>query len=79
MSREKILTYHSTGIDGIVKKIRDRVGTENPVYLSIDIDTIDPACEYNTEGHSEVNNYLTLTSCSRPRYRYPGDWRLEYP
>lgn len=33
------------GTDGIIKKIRDRVGTENPVYLSIDIDTLDPACE----------------------------------
>lgn len=32
------------GTDGIIKKIRDRVGTENPVYLSIDIDTLDPAC-----------------------------------
>lgn len=34
------------GITGIIKKIRDRVGTKNPVYLSIDIDTLDPACEY---------------------------------
>jgi arginase family enzyme len=25
------------GMHGIIKKIRDRVGTENPVYLSIDI------------------------------------------
>ncbi|KKA24098.1 Agmatinase [Rasamsonia emersonii CBS 393.64] len=33
------------GTDGIIKKIRDRVG-DNPVYLSIDIDTLDPACEY---------------------------------
>jgi len=33
------------GTDGIIKKIRDRVGTENPVYLSLDIDTLDPACE----------------------------------
>lgn len=31
-------------MDGIIKKIRDRVGTERPVYLSIDIDTLDPAC-----------------------------------
>ncbi|CAC36899.2 Agmatinase [Schizosaccharomyces pombe] len=30
------------GIDGIVKKIRDRVG-DNLVYLSIDIDVLDPA------------------------------------
>lgn len=32
------------GMDGIIKKIRDRVGLEKPVYLSIDIDTLDPAC-----------------------------------
>ncbi|KNG50180.1 agmatinase [Stemphylium lycopersici] len=31
------------GIDGIIKKIKDRVGEVNPVYLSIDIDTLDPA------------------------------------
>ena len=28
------------GIAGIIKRIRDRVGTKNPVYLSIDIDTL---------------------------------------
>ncbi|KAM0149530.1 hypothetical protein ACHAQE_009342 [Botrytis cinerea] len=33
------------GMDGIIKKIRERVGLENPVYLSIDIDTLDPACK----------------------------------
>lgn len=39
------LRVESLGTDGIIKKIRDRVGTDNPVYLSIDIDTLDPACE----------------------------------
>lgn len=34
------------GTDGIIKKIKERVGTEKPVYLSIDIDTLDPACKY---------------------------------
>lgn len=34
------------GMDGIIKKIRDRVGLEKPVYLSIDIDTLDPACKW---------------------------------
>lgn len=33
------------GTDGIIQKIRDRVGTEHPVYLSIDIDILDPACK----------------------------------
>ena len=34
------------GIAGIIKKIKDRVGTVNPVYISIDIDTLDPACTF---------------------------------
>lgn len=34
------------GMDGIIKKIRDRVGTTAPVYLSLDIDTLDPACKF---------------------------------
>ncbi len=33
------------GVPGIIKKIRDRVDDNAPVYLSIDIDTLDPACE----------------------------------
>lgn len=33
------------GTAGIIQKIRDRVGTSKPVYLSIDIDTLDPACK----------------------------------
>ena len=32
-------------MDGIIKKIKDRVGMTKPVYLSIDIDTLDPACK----------------------------------
>ena len=39
------------GTAGIIKKIRERVGTEKPVYLSIDIDTLDPACESPTRSH----------------------------
>ncbi|KAL8934246.1 MAG: hypothetical protein Q9216_005999, partial [Gyalolechia sp. 2 TL-2023] len=31
------------GVRGIVEKLRKRVGVERPVYLSIDIDTLDPA------------------------------------
>jgi agmatinase len=33
------------GMAGIIKKIKDRVGLTQPVYLSIDIDTLDPACK----------------------------------
>lgn len=31
------------GLPAIIKAIKDRVGTTSPVYLSIDIDTLDPA------------------------------------
>jgi agmatinase len=44
------------GTDGIIKKIRDRVGTDNPVYLSIDIDTLDPACRSFLE--------MSIVACS---------------
>jgi len=31
------------GVDAIISRIRDRVGTTNPVMLSFDIDVIDPS------------------------------------
>jgi len=34
--------FQNEGIDYVVKRIRDRVG-DNPMYLSIDIDVLDPA------------------------------------
>ena len=34
--------FQSEGVDHVVKRIRDRVG-DNPMYLSIDIDVLDPA------------------------------------
>lgn len=37
------------GTGGIIKRIRERVGTTKPVYLSIDIDTLDPACTWALE------------------------------
>ncbi|KAL6719504.1 hypothetical protein ACLMJK_003744 [Lecanora helva] len=46
------------GIEGIVKKIRDRVGMERPVYLSIDIDTLDPAFAPAT-GTPETGGWTT--------------------
>ncbi|KAF2686939.1 Arginase/deacetylase [Lentithecium fluviatile CBS 122367] len=46
------------GTDGIIKKIRDRVGTEKPVYLSIDIDTLDPAFAPAT-GTPETGGWTT--------------------
>jgi agmatinase len=46
------------GVGGIIKKIRERVGTVNPVYLSIDIDTLDPAFAPAT-GTPETGGWST--------------------
>ncbi|KAJ7089751.1 agmatinase [Mycena belliarum] len=45
------------GTDGIIKKIRETVG-DNPVYLSIDIDSIDPAFAPAT-GTPETGGWST--------------------
>lgn len=45
------------GTDGIIKKIRDTVG-DGPVYLSIDIDSIDPAFAPAT-GTPETGGWST--------------------
>jgi agmatinase len=45
------------GVDGIIKKIRDTVGS-TPVYLSIDIDSIDPAFAPAT-GTPETGGWST--------------------
>jgi hypothetical protein len=65
------------GTDGIIEKIRKRVGTENPVYLSIDIDTLDPACEVSVFYLLDpftANLLILMNSC--PGYWYPRNWRL---
>ncbi|KAK7943950.1 uncharacterized protein PG986_013063 [Apiospora aurea] len=46
------------GTDGIIKRIVDRVGTKQPVYLSIDIDTLDPAFAPAT-GTPETGGWST--------------------
>jgi agmatinase len=48
----------SIGTEGIIKKIKDRVGTSKPVYLSIDIDTLDPAYAPAT-GTPETGGWST--------------------
>ncbi|KAA8648182.1 uncharacterized protein ATNIH1004_004065 [Aspergillus tanneri] len=48
----------TVGTDGIIQKIRERVGTDNPVYLSIDIDTLDPAFAPAT-GTPETGGWST--------------------
>ena len=46
------------GTEGIIKRIVERVGTKNPVYLSIDIDTLDPAFAPAT-GTPETGGWST--------------------
>ncbi|KAF2233228.1 Arginase/deacetylase [Viridothelium virens] len=46
------------GMDGIIKKIKDRVGLDRPVYLSLDIDTLDPAFAPAT-GTPETGGWST--------------------
>ncbi|KAI1270567.1 Arginase/deacetylase [Xylariaceae sp. FL1019] len=46
------------GTEGIIKKIVDRVGTTQPVYLSLDIDTLDPAFAPAT-GTPETGGWST--------------------
>lgn len=46
------------GTSGIIKRIIERVGTKNPVYLSIDIDTLDPAFAPAT-GTPETGGWTT--------------------
>jgi len=46
------------GVKGIVERIRKRVGHKTPVYLSIDIDTLDPAFAPAT-GTPETGGWST--------------------
>ncbi|ODV94926.1 hypothetical protein PACTADRAFT_43408 [Pachysolen tannophilus NRRL Y-2460] len=46
------------GVGGISKKIMDLVGTENPVYISLDIDVLDPAYAPGT-GTAEIGGFTT--------------------
>ncbi len=49
--------FQSEGVDAVVKRIRDRVG-EHPLYLSIDIDVLDPAHAPGT-GTPEIAGMTT--------------------
>lgn len=46
------------GVKGVIASIMDRVGTEMPVYLSIDIDVIDPGMAPGT-GTPEPGGWST--------------------
>ena len=49
--------FETQGIDAVVKRIRERVG-DNPLYLSIDIDVLDPAHAPGT-GTPEIAGMTT--------------------
>lgn len=46
------------GVKGIIKMVMDRVGTEMPVYLSVDIDVLDPGIAPGT-GTPEPGGWTT--------------------
>jgi agmatinase len=48
----------SVGVAGIVQIIMDRMGTEEPVYLSVDIDVLDPGLAPGT-GTPEAGGWTT--------------------
>lgn len=52
------IDYKDVGIQGIIDKIKARVGTTKPVYLSLDIDTLDPAFAPAT-GTPETGGWST--------------------
>lgn len=66
------------GVAGIIKKILDRVGTERPVYLSIDIDTLDPACKSFTLGLLYCATLTNQPASSCSSNRNPRDGWLVY-
>jgi agmatinase len=58
-------------MNGIIKKIRERVGTTKPVYLSIDIDTLDPACKFSISSEILKLNDLVAPATGTPE---TGGW-----
>lgn len=57
------------GTAGIIKKIKERVGEKNPVYLSLDIDTLDPAFAPAT-GTPETGGWSTRELRTILRYKF---------
>jgi arginase family enzyme len=66
------------GMDGIIKKIKDRVGTTKPVYLSLDIDTLDPACKSLSPRIASIRPSL-ISASSRSRNWDTGNRGLVNP
>ena len=56
--------FQSQGTDKIAERIRKRVGN-NPLYLSIDIDVLDPAFAPGT-GTPEILSLIHISEPTRP-------------
>jgi agmatinase len=64
------------GPEGLIQIIRNHVGLEAPVYLSIDIDVLDPAfAPGRTQAVNSILTEQTLTRYWRPRTRRLDDSR----
>ena len=59
--------FQNEGIDHVAKRIKDRVG-DNPMYLSIDIDVLDPAHAPGT-GTPEIAGTVSYTHLTLPTKR----------
>lgn len=58
------------GTEGIIKKIHERVGHKNPVYLSIDIDTLvsKECCNIARASQGAAQTYINPPSHSKSRH-----------
>lgn len=54
------------GVQGVIDKIVQRVGTTEPVYLSLDIDTLDPACKLMISVFPRPARVLERAAQSKP-------------
>ena len=58
------------GTAGIVSAILERIGTDTPTYLSLDIDVLDPGLVSETKFHLQ-NSRLCLTANSAQAREHP--------
>jgi agmatinase len=59
-------------VDGVIRKLKDRVG-DSPVYISVDIDVLDPAFAPGKQSLSENLRCIELTLVATGTAE-PGGW-----
>jgi len=52
----------------------DRVGTTEPVYLPLDIDTLDPACKWKRAKEQQENSNITTQVSTATGTPETGGW-----